>query len=258
VVDEGQLRVRVTSKYRSALSWAVAVVSFVGLVAACGSSAHEASPAPTTEPHPLALQSNGTIDPNRVDLSGITGVTPAEQHRAEQLLRTTIVDLRRWNDTSAAQADGFVSMHDGFTGAEHFVHWDWIEDRDVLDPSHPESLVYRVEPDGVRVLEAAMFVMPKRYDLSDTPDIGGSLTQFHVHDKLCFDDAPIPKFFRNVRSDGTCIKGLVKKLMSPMLHVWIRPNPCGPFAPIGGFAAGKVKDGERVACDRQHGSASDA
>jgi hypothetical protein len=227
---------------------------FVSALAACGSSA----PRSAADPHPLTVQADGLIDPNRVDLSGVAGVTPDEQARAEKLLRTTIVDLRRWNDVTRAESDGFVSMHDGFTGSEHFVHWDWIQDDVVLDPSLPESLVYRVEPGGGRVLEAAMFVMPSRYDLSNTPDVGGRLTQFHVHDKLCFDDEPVPKFFRVVRADGTCINGLVKRLMSPMLHVWIRPNPCGPFAAIGGFAGGKVKVGEHVACDSEHGSAFDA
>jgi hypothetical protein len=223
------------------------------LLAGCGSSAHGSA----AEPRPLAVQADGIIDPARVDLSGTPGVTPAEQHRAEQLLRMTIIDVRRWTNLAQATADGFVSMHDSATGSEHYVHWDWIEDHDVLDPSHPESLVYRVEPDGGRVLEAAMFIMPKRYDLSDTPDIGGRLTQFHVHDKLCFDPAPIPKYFRLVRADGTCITGLVKRLTTPMIHVWIRPNRCGPFAPIGGFAGGKVKDGERIACDSEHGGPSD-
>jgi hypothetical protein len=233
---------------------AVTVISLVASLAGCGSSARPS----TASPRPLAVEPNGLIDPNRIDLSGVAGVTADEQHRAEQLLRSTIVDLQRWSDVSTAKADGFVSIHDGFTGSEHFVHWDWIEDAVILDPARPESLVYRVEPNGTRVLEAAMFILPKRYDLSDTPDIGGRLTQFHIHDLFCFDTSPVPKYYRPVRPDGTCIKGLVKRLTTPMIHVWIRPNPCGAFAAIGGFASGKVRPRDHVVCDSVHGSAFDA
>jgi hypothetical protein len=243
-----------TTERLSQLRRAVALVICLAALTACGASAR----GPDVSPRPLAVQPNGLIDPNRVDLSGVIGVTPNEQRRAEQLLRSTIVDLRRWSDIAKAKADGFVSIHDSFTGSEHLVHWDWIEDAAVLDPSRPESLVYRVEPNGKRVLEAAMFILPKRYDLSDVPDIGGRLTQFHIHDLFCFDPSPIPKYFRPVRPDGTCIRPLVKRLTTPMIHVWIRPNPCGPFAAIGGFASGEVKDGEHVACDSAHGSAFDA
>jgi hypothetical protein len=58
-------------------------------------------------------------------------------------------------------------------GNEHFVHWDWINDGKVLDPTRPESLVYKVEPDGRRILEAAMFILPAGYTLSTTPDVRG-------------------------------------------------------------------------------------
>ena len=57
------------------------------------------------------------------------------------------------------------------------------------------------------------------------------------------------------RLDGSCTPPLVKLLTNAMIHVWIRPNRCGPFAEVGGFAAGAVKVGEKHACDRIHGSA---
>jgi hypothetical protein len=229
----------------------LAVLVVIAALAGCGSSAHKSAEAP----RPLAVQANGIIDPTRVNLSGAVGVTPDEQHRAEQLLQSTIVHLQRWTDVARALADGFVSIHDGFTGSEHFVHWDWIEDGDVLDPAHPESLVYRVKPDGRRVLEAAMYILPKRFTLSNVPDVGGRLTQFHIHSLFCFDTSATPRFFRLARPDGACIPPLVKRLTTPMVHVWIRPNPCGPFAAIGGFASGTVSNGEEIACDREHGSA---
>ena len=124
-----------------------------------------------------------------------------------------------------------------------------------FDPSRPESLLYRTGPDGRPILEAAMFILPKRYTLDNTPDVGGVLIQFHIHDNLCFTDGPAPKYARPTRLDGSCTPPLVKLLTNAMIHVWIRPNRCGPFAEVGGFAAGAVKVGEKHACDRIHGSA---
>ena len=134
------------------------------------------------------------------------------------------------------------------------MHWDWIDDNDIFDPTHPESLLYKVEPNGERILEAAMFILPKRYTLENKPDVGGKLVQFHIHTKLCFTNTPAPKFARPTRLDGSCTPPLVKLLTNAMIHVWIRPNPCGPFAELGGFAAGAVREGEKHACDRVHGT----
>jgi hypothetical protein len=225
---------------------ALVVVALVG----CSSSS-----APRAEP--LAVKADGTIDATQVDLAGTPGVTSKEQHTAEVLLRSTIVDIQRWNDVAQAKRDGFASIGDSFTGSEHFVHWDWINDNQILDPNRPESLVYKVKPDGKRVLEAAMYILPPRYTLDSVPDIGGPLTQFHIHNVLCFDQSAVPRFHRPVRPDGTCPVPFVKRLTTPMIHVWIRQNKCGPFAPIGGIASGAVKTGEQVECDPKHGSPTD-
>jgi hypothetical protein len=170
------------------------------------------------------------------------------------LLKETILTLPRWNTVAQASKDGFVSIGDGFSGAEHYVHWDWIEDDVIFDPSRPESLVYSVEPNGRRLLEAAMFILPKRYRLDNAPDVGGELVQFHTHDNLCFAGFPAPKFKRLARLDGSCTPSLVKLLTNTMIHVWIRPNLCGPFAAIGGFAGGTIEKGQTRACDRTHGT----
>ena len=38
-----------------------------------------------------------------------------------------------------------------------------------------------------------------------------------------------------------------------MLHVWITPHPCGPFAALEGVGAGQIKEGETRLCDTAHG-----
>jgi hypothetical protein len=39
-----------------------------------------------------------------------------------------------------------------------------------------------------------------------------------------------------------------------MIHVWITPHPCGPFAALEGIAGGTIPEGEEVLCDEAHGS----
>jgi hypothetical protein len=39
-----------------------------------------------------------------------------------------------------------------------------------------------------------------------------------------------------------------------MIHVWIVPHECGPFASLEGIAAGQVAAGEEHLCDHAHGS----
>jgi hypothetical protein len=53
---------------------------------------------------------------------------------------------------------------------------------------------------------------------------------------------------------GQCQAPLKKLDPVPMIHVWITPHPCGPFAALEGIGAGQVKAGETQLCDHVHGS----
>ncbi len=236
---------------------AIATGATLLLMSCGGTGARSAHRAATPAGRPLPVGADGRLDPNHIDLSGVAGVTPTEQAAAERLLRGTIISLARWRDVAQAKKDGFTSIGDGFTGTEHYVHWDWIEDKGVLDPTHPESLVYRLGSNGQRTLEAAMYIFPKRYRFANAPDVGGALVQFHSHFNECYSGFPAPRFITVTRSDGTCPPGLEDRLTNLMVHVWVRPNPCGPFAPIGGFASGAIAPGETQLCDRVHGSPAD-
>jgi hypothetical protein len=39
-----------------------------------------------------------------------------------------------------------------------------------------------------------------------------------------------------------------------MIHVWIIPHRCGPFAALEGVGAGQIAPGQERLCDHQHGS----
>ncbi len=190
-----------------------------------------------------------------VDLSGVPGVSPEQQTRAEALLTSNVEKLPRFADTAAAEAAGYTSIGDSGTGFEHYINWSLLADGRALDAEYPESLVYRVGPGSARTLEAAMYVMEPGTTLDNLPDVGGPLIQFHVHNDLCWSGggdryqvipaAPVP---------APCPRGTERKLLEPMMHVWIVSHPCGPFAALEGISGGQVREGEEVSCDHVHGT----
>ncbi len=213
-----------------------------------GHDATTGDPSATVAPTPY--------DPSLpIDLSGVEGVTPQQQAYAENLVGATVRDLPQWADPAVAEAAGFRSIGDGLTGHEHYIQWDWIDDDVWLDADFPESLVYEPQPDGTKQLVSAMFMLPTDMPLEDVPDWGGALMQWHIHDDLCFTDDPEAPRVGSVTSvGGTCSPPLVKFAPAPMIHVWIVPHPCGPFAALEGVGAGQILDGEERWCDTAHGA----
>jgi hypothetical protein len=187
-----------------------------------------------------------------INLGGVPGVTPQQQARAENLLAATVMLLPQWSDPAYDVAHGFVSIGDGVTGVEHYVSQAFMADDTILNPDKPESLVFdtTVTP---KKLVAAMYMLKPGTTLADAPDIGGPLTQFHIHNNLCFDAQSHVAGL--TQGNGTCPAALVKGPETPMIHVWITPRQCGPFAALEGIGGGQIKQGEAVACDHVHGAA---
>ena len=190
---------------------------------------------------------------------GDSSVTTEQRAAAEKLLRDTVSGLWQWTDPDKVYAAGFRSINDGVTGTEHLVNWNWIQDDVVLDPNHPESLVYRVTPNG-RVLEAAMYMAPAGTPDSEVPDVGGTLTQWHIHNNLCYSPVQMVDGFPQrtvvgITGDGRCIGGEFLSPHAPMLHVWVVPHQCGPFASLEGIGAGQAiteKQDPNAAPECQH------
>ena len=190
-----------------------------------------------------------------IDLSGVDGVTLQQQAFAENLVAVTLRYLPQWEDHTVAEAAGFASIGDGGTGHEHFIQWDWIDDDVWLDPNYPESLVYEPQPDGSRRLVSAMYMLPPSMTLDEVPDWGGPLMQWHIHDDLCYSDASgTRRVAAVIEIGGTCPDDLIKPEPAPMIHVWIRPHECGPFAALDGVGAGQVLEGEEHFCNHAHGA----
>jgi hypothetical protein len=221
---------------------------------------HEEAPAPTVAGGHGAAGAHDPAavryDPTRpIDLSGVEGVTPEQQAFAENLVAVNVVRLPQWADPTVAEAAGFHSIGDGDGGEEHYVNWDWIDDDVWLDPDAPESLVYEAQQDGSKKLVSAMYMLPDDVALEDVPDYGGALMQWHIHDDLCFTADPVaPQLEDETQPDGTCRPPLVKVGDWAMIHVWIVPHECGPFAALEGVGAGTILEGEQRWCDHAHGS----
>jgi hypothetical protein len=211
--------------------------------------------ATTAHQHTTAAVATKPYDPTMpIDLGGVDGVTPQEQARAENLVAITIIRLPQFADPAAAEAEGYHSIHDGLTGFEHYINWSYMNDQYTLDPDHPESLVYQVTG-NTKKLVSAMFMLAPTVKLADVPDIGGKLTQWHIHDNLCFTADPVAPVVAGVTSSGgTCPAPLVHLASAPMIHVWIVPHKCGPFAALEGVGAGQIEAGQTRLCDTAHGS----
>jgi hypothetical protein len=243
---------------------AATVAALVIIVAACGSSSSHSAGAPaasttTKPPAPTTttLEKPKPYDPTKpIDLGGTPGVTPVEQRRAETLLRRTIVELKQFQTPAEAMAAGYRSIGDSLTGDEHYVKWADVDDGHILDPTRPESLVYEYR-DGKQQVAAAMYMLPFGSRFTDAPDVGGALTQWHVHENLCLTDSATQKTLAGfVAINGKCQPGTSKAGAMPMLHVWVVPNPCGPFAALEGIGAGQVPAGQSRLCDTAHGEAT--
>lgn len=191
-------------------------------------------------------------DPTKpIDLGGVEGVTPEQQAMAENIVAVTVMRLGQWSDPAVAEAAGFRSIGDGGTGVEHFVHAGFRADGVHLDPDRPESLVYDTT-DGGRRLVAAMYMVDEGTPLADVPDYGGALMQWHIHDNLCYNAEG--KVSGLTDAEGNCAPGLVKPVPTPMIHVWIEPHKCGPFAALEGIGGGTIEETEEVLCDHAHGA----
>jgi hypothetical protein len=187
------------------------------------------------------------FDPTQpIDFAGVPGVSPEQQARAETLVASTLQDLPQFADVTKVGDLGFKSIGDADSGFEHYINFAYILDDAFLDPNKPESLVYQVDGDK-RTLVAAMFAA-SGMSLTDPKLVGwgGPLMQWHVHGDLCWSlDAnrqPIVVGSKDVA--GSCPANSINVFGEvPMVHVWIKPNECGPFAALEGQSAGQVAGG---------------
>jgi hypothetical protein len=103
------------------------------------------------------------------------------------------------------------------------VHWTneaYDKEMYILDPRHPQALVYVHSRHGL-VLAGAMYQMPRQAQFG--PDPGGPLTAWHIHQHICFGAGA----FSLATPFSSCPFGMVDVTAPAMLHVWTVGNPGG-------------------------------
>jgi hypothetical protein len=195
-----------------------------------------------------------------VDLSGTPGVSAEQQAEAEQLVTDSLETLPQFSDWTTLEAQGWYSIGDGITGFEHFINWPLLDDGREFDPNYPESLVFEVDDaTGEKRLVAAMYMLNRGVTLDEAPDMGGALIQWHEHNDICYTGEENKWRVGGLAAPpAECPPGTFRTGQSPMVHVWITPHECGPFAALEGNGGGIIPEGEDRLCDHDHGAGAES
>nr|MBA2279894.1 hypothetical protein [Acidimicrobiia bacterium] len=184
---------------------------------------HDDAAAATGEPAPAAAAGPIiAVDDERL--------TEEQRAAAEALIDTSTASMARFTDTASVEAAGYLSIGDAVTGYEHFVNYSYLGDGLDLDPERVESIVFVVNEDGTKQLASAMFILSPGRTMADVPDVAGELTTWHDHQNLCWEGTRVVGV---LDASGACPRGTFRPT-PPMLHVWMLPHPCGPFAGLEG------------------------
>ncbi len=134
--------------------------------------------------------------------------TLAQQQAADRLIQDTKQGTARLANVETAKAEGYMRFGDAdIAGTWHYINWKYQADSAVLDPAHPESIIYwQASPTSPLFLIGVMYITPRAGMAG--PQVAGCLTQWHSH------GAPFAP----------------EGVSTPeMLHVWFVPLPGGPF-----------------------------
>jgi hypothetical protein len=161
-------------------------------------------------------------------------LTPAQQQAALALFLNTKAGMARYPTVAAAKAAGYTSIGDGgVDGYEHFVNWSYLQDGHELDSTRIESIVAKKNGNGTKTVVTALYILELGKTMADVPPIAGELTTWHSHTNLCWEGHRLVGTLVN----GKCTRGVLM-VTPPMMHVWMVPQACGPFAALDGHGAG--------------------
>jgi hypothetical protein len=177
------------------------------------------APAPGPEHHGIGvLNSHAT---------GECRPTKAQTAAAAKLVADTKAATAPYASLETAIAAGFggpISPGSGKT--EHFGNLANLTDGKVLDPAHPEALLYTFTARGP-VLIGVMYLMNQPGEFG--PEIGGCLTRWHVHTNVCW-SATTLQAVGELKPGEACGEGTFHYIPPPALHVWLADVPGGRFA----------------------------
>lgn len=155
-------------------------------------------------------------------------VTPEQRVIATDLISTTTAGMASFTTEEDVISAGYTSIGDGGAdGYEHFVNWSYLTDDEELNPDFIESIVMKKSPGAPKTVVSAMYILKLGKTMADVPALAGPLTTWHDHQNLCFEGTRLV----GLATGGVCTRGVLLPT-PPMLHVWMVPHPCGPFAGI--------------------------
>lgn len=130
----------------------------------------------------------------------------------------------KFQDVKTALAAGYIQITQDLPGiAAHFMQPAYNIDGDLMNPAHPEFLLYSKRVDGTWRMVGVMFSSEK---VSDTPpSFFGAIDVWHRHENLCFVSSGV-----SVTPDAASCRGTFVKTTAWNLHVWTAPGASGVFA----------------------------
>lgn len=186
---------------------------------------HHHGPQPVASPAPAAPPSMHQHAPDEPAHTHGTAATPEQQAAAARLLAEIRSAAVKFTDFRTAEALGYrqsTPFRFGSWGPAHFGNRAYKRDGRLLDPAHPESLMFLRLPNGEMTLLGVMFLAPR----GEGPRPGGPITEWHVHENLCVNDSGKAGLARR----GQCPTGFsLMGARAEMMHVWLFDHPKGPF-----------------------------
>ena len=204
---------------------------------------HDLAAAPAGSTHTHSSDDAATATEDAADDTPIVSLaderlTDGQRTRATELLVSTRVALRaQFPDRQHVEAAGYTWIGDGrrVGGYLHFVNQSYLTDGHELDPEHIESIVFQRQADGSEQVVTAMYILTRGTTLAEAPDVAGSLTPWHDHQNLCWDETGAK--LAGIVVNGQCRPGGTFRATAPMMHVWLTDPPCGPFSGVEGHGA---------------------
>jgi hypothetical protein len=146
---------------------------------------------------------------------------------AAQLIKETDASLKRYANVRAALAAGYTNVLKT-NGEEHLLYNGNKPGYQGLNPQHPSSLVFAINvPNHAPILLGAMYIMA---DQQNGPQIGGGLTRWHSHLKICANGYQTIAGF-GLRLPERCNPATWRNsYTAQMMHVWVVPYPGGVFS----------------------------